>query len=375
MRSLNKYGSDASGGKSEFRHQLQICWQHRISVAESLRLRLVNQPIRLSSRNPQLSREQLIVDLVPPPTFLDVRFDTYIADPNQPSQMAAVENLRRFAAEISLPQRRFFKRQREGRAGRYLDGGFGVGKTHLLASLWHEVDVPKLFGTFVEFTNLVGALGFQETVETLSEYQLICIDEFELDDPGDTVLMSTLLMKLVERGVWLAATSNTLPDRLGEERFAAEDFAREIQGLANHFDTLRVDGDDYRHRGLPQAPPPVSTQEVESRIASKSSASLDSFVELTQHLAKVHPSKYHALVDDIDYCAITDVHTLADQAAALRWVVLADRLYDRDIPVINSGVAFDQLFAPELLRGGYRKKYRRAVSRLVALARKGADLI
>ena len=104
-------------------------------------------------------------------------------------------------------------------------------------------------------------------------------------------------------------------------------------------------------------------------------ASLDSFSDLTQHLAKVHPSKYHALVDDIDYCGITDVETLTDQAAALRWVVLADRLYDRDIPVVNSGVAFDQLFAPELLRGGYRKKYRRAVSRLVALARKGAEVL
>jgi cell division protein ZapE len=32
-------------------------------------------------------------------------------------------------------------------------------------------------------------------------------------------------------------------------------------------------------------------------------------------------------------------------------------------------VPLDQLFAPDLLTGGYRKKYLRAVSRLISLAR------
>ncbi len=39
------------------------------------------------------------------------------------------------------------------------------------------------------------------------------------------------------------------------------------------------------------------------------------------------------------------------------------------IPVLTSGVALDRLFPDELLAGGYRKKYLRAVSRLTALAR------
>ena len=69
-----------------------------------------------------------------------------------------------------------------------------------------------------------------------------------------------------------------------------------------------------------------------------------------------------------------DVRTVDDQAVALRLVVLADRMYDRDLPVVASGVPFDRLFAPELLAGGYKKKYFRAISRLVALAREGAGL-
>lgn len=44
----------------------------------------------------------------------------------------------------------------------------------------------------------------------------MCIDEFELDDPGDTVLMSRLMRELADAGVRLVATSNTLPCSLGE---------------------------------------------------------------------------------------------------------------------------------------------------------------
>ena len=56
---------------------------------------------------------------------------------------------------------------------------------------------------------------------------------------------------------------------------------------------------------------------------------------------------------------------------ALRFVVLADRLYDRDLPIVSSGVPFDQVFTEEMMAGGYQKKYFRAVSRLTALAREG----
>jgi cell division protein ZapE len=259
-----------------------------------------------------------------------------------------------------------------GPRGVYLDGGYGVGKTHLLASLWHATAAApelKAFGTFVELTNLVGALGFQQTVRTLGGHRLLCIDEFELDDPGDTVLVSTLLSRLVESGVALAATSNTLPGRLGEGRFASVDFLREIQGLAAQFHSLRIDGDDYRHRGLPEAPEPSSEELVTKTAYATENASLDDFPALLGHLATVHPSRYGALTEGIRMACLTDVVPVPDQATALRLVVLADRLYDREVPVLASGLPFDRLFSDEMLNGGYRKKYFRAISRLTALAR------
>lgn len=321
----------------------------------------------LTGRIPKVSSDELIAGLVPPPHFDQVRFSNYLPDPHQPTQSSTLENLQEFAALVSEPTK-FWKRKDSRLKGRYLDGGFGVGKTHLLAALWHEVDVPKVFGTFVEYTNLVGALGFHETVVLLQKFKLVCIDEFELDDPGDTVLMSTLLMKLVEHGVFLAATSNTLPDRLGEERFAADDFQREIQGLAAHFESLRVDGEDFRHRGIPTAIATSSNEELASIATNAANSSFDNFAELSKHLAKLHPSKYRALIQDIEVACISNVESITDQAIALRWVVLADRLYDQDVRVVTSGIKLDELFAAELLRGGYRKKYRRALSRLIALS-------
>ncbi|WP_128431069.1 cell division protein ZapE [Streptomyces cyaneus] len=350
-------------------------------------------PLSLCGREPHVPADRLVAEMVPPPRFDSVRFSTYIPDPNQPSQTEAVGILESFAAGLGgahasgagKVKRGFlgFGRPKApkvpaGPRGVYLDGGYGVGKTHLLASLWHATPAEpslKAFGTFVELTNLVGALGFQQTVQTLSGHRLLCIDEFELDDPGDTVLVSTLLGKLVDAGVALAATSNTLPGKLGEGRFAAADFLREIQGLSAHFRALRIDGEDYRHRGLPEAPAPYSEEQVTKAAYATEGASLDDFPHLLEHLARVHPSRYGALTDDLKAVCLTDVQPVPDQSTALRLVVLADRLYDREVPVLASGLPFDKLFSEEMLKGGYRKKYFRAISRLTALARDAQGLV
>ncbi|MFE1249626.1 cell division protein ZapE [Streptomyces sp. NPDC058735] len=344
-------------------------------------------PLSLCDREPHVPADRLVAEMVPPPRFDSVRFGTYLPDPNQPSQSEAVRVLEDFASGLGgsagSGRRRLFgfgKAKKEvpsGPRGVYLDGGYGVGKTHLLASLWHATPAGpglKAFGTFVELTNLVGALGFQKTVQTLSGHRLLCIDEFELDDPGDTVLVSTLLGKLVDAGVALAATSNTLPGKLGEGRFAAADFLREIQGLSAHFRPLRIDGEDYRHRGLPEAPPPCSDEQVTKTAHATEGASLDAFPALLEHLARVHPSRYGALTDGVRAVCLTGVRPVPDQSTGLRLVVLADRLYDREVPVMASGLPFDRLFSEEMLKGGYRKKYFRAISRLTALARDAGAL-
>jgi cell division protein ZapE len=332
---------------------------------------------RLVDRRPTVSPERLIAQLTPPPTFADASFAGYHPDPAEPTQSAAVAACQRFcdrAVERRAGRKKVFGRRvvLPG-AGLYLDGGFGVGKTHLLAAAYRALPDDALhrkgFATFMELTQLAGVFGFVECIELLADYTLLCIDEFELDDPGNTTLISRLLTQLVDRGVSVAATSNTLPEQLGEGRFAAQDFLREINTLAAMFDVVRIDGPDYRHRDLaPAPPPPPSDEDVAARAATVAGATLDDFDALCDHLATMHPSRYVALLDGVTAVCLTGVHTIEDQNVALRLVALTDRLYDAGIPVLASGEKLDRIFGAEMLAGGFRKKYLRATSRLLALS-------
>lgn len=347
---------------------------------------------RLVDIDPRPDDQRLLAELTIPPTFAAATLDSWIPDPAEPTQRAALDRVHAFAAGVSAaaPGRRrsggrlpaggrLFPRGRFGRPappppadGLYLDGGFGVGKTHLLAAAARAVrdaGQPVVFGTFVEFTHLVGALGFAGARDTLATGRLVCIDEFELDDPGDTMLMSTLLGALADAGVALAATSNTLPGALGDGRFAADDFLREIQGLAARFEVVHLDGPDYRHREHRPPAPPLPPASLADWVARHGpAATLDDFDGLLDHLRAVHPSRYGPLLDDVGAVGIADLHPLSDQNAALRLVVLVDRLYDRALPVAASGVGVAGVFTDDLLTGGYRKKYGRALSRLAELA-------
>ncbi|WP_099022761.1 cell division protein ZapE [Mycolicibacterium palauense] len=334
---------------------------------------------RLSSRHPTVSPERLIAQLVPPPTFTEVSFDSYRPDPAEPTQAAAVGFCRRFCEEAVTrregKKKLFGKREVLPGVGLYLDGGFGVGKTHLLASTYYSLSdrqlAPTAFATFGELTQLAGVFGFVECIDLLGQYLVVCIDEFELDDPGNTTLVSRMLSQLVERGVSVAATSNTLPEQLGEGRFAAQDFLREINTLAEIFTTVRIEGPDYRHRGLPPAPEPLTDDQVAERAATVPGATLDEFDTLCTHLATMHPSRYLTLIEGVTEVFLTGVHELDDQNVALRLVALTDRLYDAGIPVVASGAKLDTVFSEEMLAGGYRKKYLRATSRLLALTAAG----
>ncbi|MGV9193058.1 cell division protein ZapE [Microbacterium sp. MC2] len=331
--------------------------------------------VHLTDRGPQVSGAEMVAALVPPPQFDDATFDTYRADPQYPSQQEAKDTLMAFAGGGAPAARGgLFRRAKKGpelKPGVYLDGGFGVGKTHLLAAIYHAVPARrKYFGSFIEYTALVGAIGYQKTVELFRGAQLLCIDEFELDDPGDTMVMTRLIGELVPGGTRLAATSNTPPNALGEGRFAAQDFLREIHAMAASFQTIRIDGTDYRQRAVDGHAQTVTDAEYERAVtdaAASTLASDDAFGALITHLAQVHPSRYIRLIENLGLIGLRDVAPLDDQSAALRFVAFVDRAYDAQIPIRATGVALDAVFTEEMLAGGYRKKYLRAISRLVAL--------
>ncbi|MHA3683074.1 cell division protein ZapE [Leucobacter sp. HY1908] len=337
---------------------------------------------RLVDRRPTISGPELVATLVPPPQFTHASFDSYRPDDTYPSQAEARDLLRAFA-EPPAPVGRggFFgfgrKKQAESKPvgtskpGIYLDGGFGVGKTHLLAATWHATSGRKYFGTFIEYTALVGALGYAGAVNVLQGARLICIDEFELDDPGDTMLMTRLIGELTATGTRIVATSNTPPNALGEGRFAAADFLREIQAMSDRFETIRIDGTDYRQRDITGDAVALSEDEYRFSLADVSASgermSDDDFSELIAHLATVHPSSYSGLLGGVQCIGLRDVHELTDQSAALRFVAFIDRVYDAQIPIRATGISLTSIFGGGMIDGGYRKKYQRCMSRLNAL--------
>ncbi len=332
--------------------------------------------VHLVDRQPQLTAAEMVASLVPPPQFDGATFETYRADDAYPSQQEAKDLLVRFCSGGGVVKRGgLFSRNKAPKVpdlkpGVYLDGGFGVGKTHLLASVYHAFPARrKYFGSFIEYTALVGALGYRNAVEQFTGAGLLCIDEFELDDPGDTMVMTRLLGELVASGTKIAATSNTPPNALGEGRFAAQDFLREIQAMSDSFQTLRIDGVDYRQRALDGTAVALSEDEYASALgvlADPGPVSDDSFDALIEHLATVHPSRYVRLVEDLRAVGLRDVREITDQSEALRFVALVDRIYDAEIPVRATGLSLDRVFSDEMVNGGYRKKYLRAVSRLNA---------
>lgn len=321
----------------------------------------------LTAKSPEITTQELLAQFVPPREFSAARFSNYRPDDAFESQREALASCAEFAG--ATKKRAFAKKGADGKPGIYLDGGFGVGKTHLLASIWHEFKGKKLFGSFLAYTGLIGVLGFANAVERLAKFDLLCIDEFELDDPGDTMMMSRLLSELDKHGTKFACTSNTPPNALGQGRFAAADFAREISAMSGRFAIISVDGEDYRHRPT-EAHSSVLEDDALIEWAegqSSNSVALDDFSELLKHLSTLHPSKFLQLLDGIGALGLSGVYQLHDQVAALRFVSLIDRLYECQIAVRNSGIALTEVFSAEMIAGGYRKKYLRAVSRLGAL--------
>ncbi len=330
------------------------------------------QIVDLKERNAPVDPVRLLETFVPPPRFTGVRFSNYQPNPAFASQQNAKERLTRFVL-TETPRKGFdlFKKPKIS-PSLYLDGGFGVGKTHLLAATWFESKLEKVFLSFAELVYTIGALGMEKAVAAFSKYKLICLDEFELDDVGNTLMVAMFFGRLIEGGTRVVTTSNTLPNQLGEGRFNADDFKREIQSIANRFEGLKVDGPDYRHREGLSAPHSLTDTQLEQQFqAFDGVKTLASFSELNAHLEQLHPIRYVGLLEGLEGVFVKGLSPINKQDDALRFVHFVDKLYDREIRFSASGCEISELFLETYKHGGYAKKYARCVSRLGELLREG----
>lgn len=321
-----------------------------------------------------LTLRTVVGGFVPPPRFDAASFDSFAPDPAFPSQARARERLRRFAAELK-PVRRLDPRRLttwlgrappDGPRGIYVDGGYGVGKTHLLAATYHAAGVPKRYLSFAELAYTIVQLGLRASVGEFRRYRLICVDEFELDDVANTRMAAAFLRGVTEGidGAFVLTTSNTLPHDLGQGRFAADQFAREIGEIASRFEVVAVEGDDYRRR--PNRPAGLDAGGASA--AGRQRAGARVFVtqdDLLAHLSRLHPIHYARLLRAIGVLVLDRLGTIEEQDRALRFVHFVDKAYDLRVGLVATAPAdLRDVFAPDYRDGGYARKYQRCLSRL-----------
>ena len=105
--------------------------------------------------NFNVSIDECFSELRPHPKFKDCTFDNYHDDDAYPTQAALKELLRSISNKEKIKKRSFFsKKQKENKIAKniYIDGTYGIGKTHLLSACFHNFKGRKAFMSFLELT-------------------------------------------------------------------------------------------------------------------------------------------------------------------------------------------------------------------------------
>lgn len=340
--------------------------------------------LTLADLRAEVNFEALRTRLIPPPRFKYATLAAYLTDKDFPSQDNAKIEIQRFIDRLN---RKTFGMQRllanfngnKNQNGLYLDGVFGVGKTHLLASVFHAARSPKkLYLSFTELVYFIGLLGLEKCAAEMAQYSLICIDEFELDDPGNTTMSLGLLTRVMEKNVAIVTTSNTPPLRLGEGRFDVRNFQREIGEISKRFKTIQIDGKDYRQKLIAEAKTRNSTWQMTNlqrqfqvfQATAARKKILLSETSLFELLRKFHPMHYFELAEKLGAVFLDNIGQIKDQFDALRFVYFIDKLYDDTVQIFASAnIEIDSLFPEEFYKSAYAKKYWRCISRLKEICR------
>ena len=292
-----------------------------------------------------------------PARFSEASFSTYAPDPAYPSQAEALARVR--AATARAPRKgRWRRRSRpDDPRGIYLDGPPGIGKTHLLAAAFNAAAEPKLFATFDEFSAAAGTLGMRRLSRLLAEQALVCIDEIDLRDPGNIMLLVSLMRAMLAGRPRILATANADPTGTSSGWVTIDDFRRELGEIVDAFQIVPVEGVDHR-RVLATA-----TRVIGERTW------VTTWDELLEFLVETHPMYDAAWLREVDAVALDRLVPLSDSDRTLRFVRFVDRVYDRDVAlsVGRHDVTPDELLAPLVGDRRFVLHVARCRSRLVEL--------
>ena len=293
--------------------------------------------------------------------------------------------------------------------GVYLWGGVGRGKTYLMD--WFVQDLPLPGKHRVHFHHFMRDVHarmarlpkqpdpLEVIAEGLSqETRVLCLDEFLVEDITDAMILHGLLGALFARGLTLVTTANTRPDELYRNGLQRQRFMPAIELLQRHTRVFELDGGrDYRLRALTEAGvffvvDPSAPERAERQLADcferltgghrepgETIEINDRSIAVRRHGADVAwfdfaalcgtpraAADYIELAREFHTILISDVPILgpAHEAAARRFLVLVDELYDQRVKLIlASALPVDRLYAGGLTDFAHA----RLISRLIEM--------
>lgn len=150
--------------------------------------------------------------------------------------------------------------------GAYIWGPVGRGKTMLMNRFYAELTIEskirihyhhfmaKVHAALQQYAGTSDPLRYI-AADWAGQYQVLCIDEFMVEDIADAMLLGTLWQHLFDLDVLLITTSNTPPQSLYANGLQRQRFLPTIDLLHSNCDVLELDGGkDYRRQaagGMP----------------------------------------------------------------------------------------------------------------------------
>lgn len=196
----------------------------------------------------------------PPDRFSNATFSSYQAQTSSQENAARVvcrfvENTQTVPT-LSQRMRRLFSQSSQQTKGLYLVGPVGTGKTHLLAAAYHALH-PEVPCGFLHSNALFRLkehpARFAERVA--DDYEVLCLDEIEIDDAANEARLVLVLQTLEQRGVRLLATSNVEPEQFLSNKVGPGRFRRFLrETFREQYEVLFVGGDDYRRTQMKTRP-------------------------------------------------------------------------------------------------------------------------
>ena len=290
--------------------------------------------------------------------------------------------------------------------GVYLFGSVGRGKTLLMDLFFHSLPLEgKMRRHFHRFMALVHdrLRGLREKENPLdiladaiaAECRIICFDEFFVSDIADAMILGNLFSALFDRGVVLAATSNSAPQELYRDGLQRQRFLPAIAAIEAHTDVVELAGDrDYRLRVLEGAAVYLSPADetAESHLERSFAAIAPDETEAAGTMEILgRPIEFRRRSDGVvwlDFSAVCDGPRSQDdyielarefqtvvvsrvprfdretENQARRFIALVDEFYDRRVKLILSAeVPLEQLYDGLILE----REFQRTRSRLVEM--------